>query len=69
VNGVLVRHKTGQLPRSEGLVRTALTIGGNPDEADPPRVRHHFDGLIDEARIYDRRLDGAEIAALAARGR
>ena len=35
-----------------GLVQSALTIGGARYQSDPLRVRHHFDGLIDEAMIY-----------------
>jgi len=69
VDGALVRHKRDQLPRNEGLVQSALTIGGGRYEADPLRVRHHFDGLVDEIVIYDRTLGEAEITALAARGR
>lgn len=67
VNGALVRHKTKQLPRGQGLVQSALTIGGSRFRAEPELVRHHFDGIIDEAVIYDRALSPAEIATLAAR--
>jgi RNA polymerase sigma-70 factor (ECF subfamily) len=69
VDGVMVRHKTDQRSRGEGLVRSALTIGGMRYQTDPPQVRHHFDGLVDEAVVYDRTLTGAEIAALASRRR
>jgi len=65
VNGVLVRRKLEQVPRGEGEAG-ALTIGGLLAGADTPRVRHHFDGLVDEAVLYDRALGDAEIAALAA---
>ncbi len=68
VNGALVRHKNKQLPRGEGLVQSALTIGGTRFRPEPELVRHHFDGLIDEAVVYDRALSEAEIAGLAARG-
>jgi hypothetical protein len=65
VDGVLVRRTAGQVPRGEGEAG-ALTIGGMALADGPERVRHHFDGLVDEAVIYDRALDDAEIAALAA---
>jgi RNA polymerase sigma-70 factor (ECF subfamily) len=65
VNGALVRHKSEQAPRGEGEAG-ALTIGGLPTGDDARRVRHHFDGLVDEAVVYDRMLGDAEIAALAA---
>jgi RNA polymerase sigma-70 factor (ECF subfamily) len=67
VNGMLVRHKTRQTPRGEGLVQSALTIGGARFGAEPQLVRHHFDGVIDEAVVYDRTLGEAEIRVLAAR--
>ena len=65
VNGALVRHKSEQPPRGEGEAGP-LTIGGLPTGDDARRVRHHFDGLVDEAVVYDRVLGDAEIAALAA---
>jgi hypothetical protein len=67
VNGALVRYKNNQLPRGEGLVRSPLTIGGTRYLPDPLRIRHHFDGLVDEAVIYDRALSDAEVALLARR--
>jgi hypothetical protein len=64
INGVLVREKPEQVPRGEGAAG-ALTIGGMQLRSAPERVRHHFDGLVDEAVVYDRVLDDAEVAALA----
>jgi RNA polymerase sigma-70 factor (ECF subfamily) len=65
VNGVLVRRKLEQVPRGEGEAGS-LTIGAMPVSDAAQGVRHHFDGLVDEAVVYDRVLDDAEIAALAA---
>lgn len=67
VDGVLVRHTGGQLPRGEGIAQGALTIGSARFRFDPERAPHHFDGLIDEAIVYDRALGDAEVAALAKR--
>jgi RNA polymerase sigma-70 factor (ECF subfamily) len=65
INGVPVRHKNAQEPRGEGVVQSALTIGASRFRPDPLRVHHHFDGLIDEAIVYDRPLTDAEVATLA----
>jgi hypothetical protein len=65
VDGVPVRHKDGQVPRGEGVVQSTLTIGASRFNPDPLRVHHHFDGLVDEAMVYDRPLTDAEVAALA----
>ena len=65
VDGVLVRQTTNHQPRAEGVVDSPLTIGGMRFSDDPLRVRHHFDGLLDEAVLYDRALEDAEVAALA----
>jgi len=67
IDGVLVRHKGGARPRGEGLVQSALTIGGARYLADPQRIRQRYDGLIDEARVYDRVLEPTEVATLATR--
>jgi RNA polymerase sigma-70 factor, ECF subfamily len=64
INGVLVREKPEQVPRGEGVAGD-LTIGGMQLDSAPGRVRHHFDGLVGEAVVYDRVLDDAEVAALA----
>lgn len=64
VNGVLVRRTRAQAPRGDGEAGP-LTIGAmSRPESD--QVRHHFDGLVDDAVVYDRVLADAEIAALAA---
>jgi hypothetical protein len=65
VDGVPVRLKTGQLPRGEGVVQRSLTIGSARRRQDPLDVQHHFDGLVDEAMVYDRPLTDAEVATLA----
>ena len=65
--GVLVRHKTGQVPRARGVVHSALTIGGARRQLDPLAVEHHFDGWVDDVRVYDRALTDTEIAVLAKR--
>ena len=67
VDGALVRVKNGQFPRGEGLVQSALTIGSARRRQDPLNVQHHFDGLVDEAMIYDRVLTDAQVATLARR--
>ena len=67
IDGALVRYKSGQFPRGEGLVQSPLTIGSARRRRDPLNVQHHFDGLVDEARVYDRALTDTEIAALAKR--
>jgi RNA polymerase sigma factor (sigma-70 family) len=67
INGTLVRHTYGQVARGQGVVNSALIIGGRRFARDPLRVRHHFEGQIDEAMIYDRPLTDAEVAALARR--
>jgi hypothetical protein len=66
VDGVLVRRKLEQVPRGEGEAGP-LTIGGMAPGSGARRMRHHFDGLVDEAVVYDRVLGDAEIAALATR--
>jgi hypothetical protein len=43
-----------------------LIIGRARRYADA-RVTHHFDGLVDEAMIYDRALTASEVATLAGR--
>ena len=57
----------GQVPSGQGAVQSALTIGSALRRPDPLSVQHHFDGLVDEAMIYDRALTDAEVAALAKR--
>ena len=69
VDGVLTTHRTGQLPRgADGVVTGPLIIGGMRFGTDPLQVRHHFDGLVDEALVYDRPLTDAQVAALAKLG-
>jgi RNA polymerase sigma factor (sigma-70 family) len=64
VNGVPVRVTTGRAARA-GAMQGALTIGSARRRADPGGLQDHFDGIVDEARIYDRALGDAEVAALA----
>jgi hypothetical protein len=65
VDGVRTARQDN-LPRShQGVVQTALTIGATRYAADPLIVRQHFDGLVDEALVFDRALSDAEVAALA----
>jgi RNA polymerase sigma-70 factor (ECF subfamily) len=66
LNGRLIRHHQASRPRGEGLVQSALTIGGARFVADPLRVRNHFFGLVDEVLVHDRALGDAEITTLAA---
>jgi Concanavalin A-like lectin/glucanases superfamily len=66
IDGVLVRYKNAQFPIGQGVVRSTLIIGRARRYADS-RVTHHFDGLVDEAMIYDRALTAAEVATLARR--
>ncbi len=56
VNGILVasRAQTGSIAASNG----ALRIGGNSSWAD-----EFFNGLIDDVRVYNRALTGAQITA------
>jgi hypothetical protein len=61
------QHHDGRPRGTQGLVTGALTIGGGRYLGDPLRVRSPFTGLLDEARIYDRALDDAQVAALARR--
>jgi len=65
VGGLPVRVNARQRPRGEGVVQGALTIGSARRRSDPRSVQDHFDGLVDEARVYDRALTDAEVAALA----
>jgi hypothetical protein len=65
VDRVPVRRKNGQLPRGEGVVQGTVTIGSARRRVGPLNVQHHFDGLVDEAMVYDRALTDAEVAALA----
>ena len=66
IDGVLVRHNVDQPTLGAGAVRSPLIIGRARRYADS-RVTHHFDGLVDEAMIYDRALTAAEVATLARR--
>jgi RNA polymerase sigma-70 factor, ECF subfamily len=65
LDGQLIRHKTSQLPRGQGLVQSALIIGATAFRPDPLKVRHHFDGVVDEVIVHDRALTENEVAALS----
>ncbi|MCA9056446.1 MAG: hypothetical protein KDA75_21605, partial [Planctomycetaceae bacterium] len=52
---------TQSISYSTGFANTR--IGAHPNDGDP---NFHFDGRIDEARIYTRALSATEIAAIAA---
>jgi hypothetical protein len=67
INGVRTAQQNSDGRRGEGLVQSSLTIGAIRFAPDPLRVRQHFDGLVDEALVYDRTLTDAEVAALAQR--
>ncbi len=67
INGVRTAQQNSDGRRGEALVQSSLTIGAIRFAPDPLRVRQHFDGLVDEALVYDRTLTDAEVAALAAR--
>jgi RNA polymerase sigma-70 factor, ECF subfamily len=64
LDGRLVREVRNGLPRGDGTTESPLTIGAAVHGAD---VSHHFDGAVDEVRLYDRALTGPEVAALAER--
>jgi RNA polymerase sigma-70 factor (ECF subfamily) len=63
VDGQAVGRKTIRAPRREP-VDTPLLIGGGSNR--PGVVRELIDGAVDDVRLYDRALDEAEVAALAA---
>lgn len=65
VNGVRTGQRSSPQVRGEGLVQSSLTIGAIRFAPDPLRVRQHFDGLVDEALVYDRELTDVEVATLA----
>jgi RNA polymerase sigma factor (sigma-70 family) len=61
---VIQRQRDGQPPLGGGA--NPLIIGGGLNTADTGVANELFQGVIDELSIYNRRLDGAEIRALAA---
>jgi hypothetical protein len=64
VDGKLAREQHDGTPRGAGVTDSPLTIG-----AAAPWPNHHFDGAVDELRLYDRALTPDEIAALHDRSR
>jgi prepilin-type N-terminal cleavage/methylation domain-containing protein len=62
VNGALDRQVAA--PGSMDIVSNALNIGKTADG-----VANYFNGLIDDARVYNRALSAAEIAALYSGGK
>ena len=68
VDGALVAQRDDTLPKGTGLVTTAPLVVG-AFVKDPTRVWQHFDGALDDLRLYDRALSDAEIETLAAAGR
>jgi RNA polymerase sigma factor (sigma-70 family) len=65
VDGVRTAQRDNRPQRGQGVVHSSLTIGAIRYAPDPLRVRQHFDGLVDEALVFDRALSDAEVAALA----
>jgi hypothetical protein len=65
VDGVRTARQDNWSRPVQGVAHSALTIGATRYAADPLRVRQHFDGLVDEALVFDRALSDAEVVALA----
>jgi RNA polymerase sigma-70 factor (ECF subfamily) len=65
VDGVLTADRFAGLRPTTRTTASPLTIGATVREMG--QMSQHFDGAIDEVRIYDRALSGAEISALAQR--
>jgi RNA polymerase sigma factor (sigma-70 family) len=63
---VALRERDGQPPLGGG--DNPLIIGGGLNSADRSRVNEHFQGVVDEVAVYARKLDAAEVRALAAGG-
>ena len=66
VDGALVADSRGH-PLDPSPVDTPITIGAGRFSRYPQQLRQHFDGALDDLRVYDRPLSPDEIAALAAR--
>ena len=56
-------RRDGQPPLGGGS--NPLIIGGGVNGADSGLVSERFQGVIDELSVYNRRLESAEIRALA----
>jgi hypothetical protein len=48
-----------------GATQQPLRVGGGLRSDDRVRVRQLFEGAVDELLVYERALDGQEIATLA----
>jgi RNA polymerase sigma-70 factor, ECF subfamily len=60
---VMQRRRDGQPPLGGGS--NPLIVGGGANRSDSSIVNERFHGVVDELSIYGRRLDAAEIRALA----
>jgi RNA polymerase sigma-70 factor (ECF subfamily) len=68
LDGVLVVQRDDTRLKSPGTTTAAPLIVGALVK-DPTQPWQHFDGQIDELRLYERALTNEEVAALAAAGR
>lgn len=71
VDGDLIasRSEKGRLRLDLESAERPLMIGGELNSASLDQVSSPFDGYVDEVRIYDRALTGAEVIALAPKAR